>query len=246
MQSDYEPIKAKRTFEIVADLLKKKIFSGEYKVGDRLPSERDLCDLLAVSRSAVREAYHALELSGIVEIRKGNEGGAFIRYPTHKPITQSIRDFILLRKMSLSDMAEARSILEKDLAELAIERLQESDLLLLREKVDQAFEKTARKLPASEENVQFHVRFSEISRNPLLIMVYSSVMDLFILILKSVSPDYRVSHLVAEEHLRIISLLQAGQLKPLLDYMDQHIRESNSRLLEYARKNPVSNSVLLR
>ena len=75
----FKPPKIKRTFELIVEELKKEIFTGRYQPGDRLPSERSLAASLEVSRTAIREAYRALELSGIIEIRKGSEGGA-IKY----------------------------------------------------------------------------------------------------------------------------------------------------------------------
>ena len=86
MTVDYKPIKMKRTYEIVADLIKKKIFSSEYQVGDRLPSERDLAELVHVSRNSVREAYHALELSGVVKIRKALRVVPISRTPATNPL----------------------------------------------------------------------------------------------------------------------------------------------------------------
>lgn len=236
MSVNYEPIKTKRTYEIIADLIKKKIFSGQYQVGDRLPGERDLAALIEVSRNAVREAYHALELSGVVEIRRGIDGGAFIKDPNHKPITQSISDLLFLRKINLEDITGARLLLEKGMAELAIQQITDEDLSELKDWVDKAAAKLKAGIPAHDENVQFHIRLCQTARNPLLTMVYSSVMELLLLILKILPAKFEASRIVTEEHKKIITLLRAGRLDPLSAYLDQHIHEANNRLLTQLAK----------
>ncbi len=61
-----------RLYERVARDLSRKIAEGEYAVGRRLPSERDLAQAYAVSRPTIREAIIALELDGLVEVRLGS------------------------------------------------------------------------------------------------------------------------------------------------------------------------------
>ena len=236
MAIPYQPIRMRRTFEVIIDLLKEKIFSGEYHPGDRLPSERELAQLVEVSRSAVREAYHTLEILDIVEVRRGTEGGTFIKEPSHRPLTQSISDLIRLRRISLSDMTEARLMIEKDLATLAVERVSDGDLADLQLWVDRAFEKIRERIPAHEENIRFHIRLSEASHNFLLSMVYSSVMDLLLLTLRTLPASLEASRIIAEEHIRIISLLRDGNLVELLEFLDRHIRGSNKRLLLESEK----------
>lgn len=231
MATGYQPIKIKRTFEIVIDLIKEKIFSGEYQIGDRLPTERELSEMIEVSRNAVREAYHALEVIGIVEIRRGTEGGTFICDSTHRPITQTIRDLICLRRIRLDDMVEARMFLEKDIAVLAVERATGKDFEKLEAWQDKAFKQIEAKVPAHKENVGFHLCLAEIARNPILMMVYSSVMDLFLLLLHSIPADLEAATIMAEEHRKIISLLKAGNKEKLLTFMDSHIQGSNKRLM---------------
>ena len=235
MTSAFKPIRTKRTFEEIVELLKEKIFSGEFQPGDQLPTERDLAQMVQVSRSAVREAYHALELFGIVEIRKGVDGGTYIREPNNHSITQSINDLIRLRRISLDEMMEARVVLEKDLAALAIRRLTPEGLKKLENCIADSFAVLEKGLPAHTENVKFHLCIAELSGNKLLKMVYSSVMDLFTMVLHSAGANYEMSKVIAEEHLEILNLLKDGELKQLLKFLDVHVRGSNERLLEVTK-----------
>src|SRR5689334_1123222 len=74
----FRPIKTRRIFEEICDAIRARLISGELKAGDRLPSERELSEMLDVSRTALREAIRSLEIAGIVEMKKGSRGGAFI------------------------------------------------------------------------------------------------------------------------------------------------------------------------
>lgn len=239
MSNAFQPIKTKRTFEEIVELLKERIFSGEYQPGDRLPTERDLAQMVQVSRSAVREAYHALELFGIVEIRKGIDGGTFIKEPNHLSITQSINDLIRLQRISLDELMETRMVLEKDLAALAIRRTTPNDFKKLEACIAKSNEVLKQGLPAHKENIKFHLCLAEISRNKLLLMLYSSVMDLFNMVLKSAGADYEMSKVIAKEHQEIIRLLKKGDLKNLLVFLDGHIRGSNQRILEISKGRPI-------
>jgi len=67
-----EAVEARRLYRQIADQLRALIDSGEYAVGSRLPTERDLAEQLKVSRPTVREALIALEVEGRVRIRVGS------------------------------------------------------------------------------------------------------------------------------------------------------------------------------
>ncbi|WP_082721495.1 FadR/GntR family transcriptional regulator [Burkholderia latens] len=72
-----EAISGQRFYRLIAERIAKRIRSGEFPVGARLPAESDLAAGLQVSRSSVREALLALELSGYVEVRVGS--GVYVK-----------------------------------------------------------------------------------------------------------------------------------------------------------------------
>ncbi|CAC9204907.1 Pyruvate dehydrogenase complex repressor [Citrobacter werkmanii] len=59
-------------------MLRLMIIEKKYAVGGRLPPEREIADMLEVSRTVVREALIMLEIEGIVEVRRG--AGIFVWY----------------------------------------------------------------------------------------------------------------------------------------------------------------------
>src|SRR6266567_4102696 len=106
-----EAVEARRLYRQIADQLRALIDSGEYAVGSRLPTERDLAEQLKVSRPTVREALIALEVEGRVRIRVGS--GIYVIEPAAlaSPLPAMIEGpFELLR---------AREFIESAIAEQA-------------------------------------------------------------------------------------------------------------------------------
>src|SRR6185312_10296733 len=72
----FQAVATQRLYEQVAGQVTELVARGEFKPGDRLPPERDLAKMLAVSRPTEREAMIALEIAGLVEVRGG--AGTFV------------------------------------------------------------------------------------------------------------------------------------------------------------------------
>src|SRR5579871_6578142 len=94
----FDTVKNARLFEEICDQVKTQLSQGKIRPGDKLPPERALADQFGVSRAAVREALRALEVSGLIELRKGAKGGAFL-LPESEPLTQSLEDMIDLGRV---------------------------------------------------------------------------------------------------------------------------------------------------
>lgn len=68
-----------RAVDEISAQVRSMVADGRLKPGDRLPSERELAPRLQVSRNTLREALRTLEHAGLIEMRKGASGGAFVR-----------------------------------------------------------------------------------------------------------------------------------------------------------------------
>ncbi len=220
-------------------MLKDRIFAGEYGPGDRLPAEREAAEMLGVGRPAVREAYRALELIGIVKIRKGKQGGAFIIERDRQTVTETLSDLIRLRQVDMSHLTQARLVLETDVAELAIRRVGAAEIARLKTCVEAAIDRSKRGITASVENVQFHMLLGEMSGNPILSMMLSSTLDLLQMVIGAVAPGPEVSLANAEDHYAIINALQSGDFERLRPVLEDHIHRSNGELMRLAKRSPL-------
>jgi GntR family transcriptional repressor for pyruvate dehydrogenase complex len=155
-----------RLYERLVDGLVDYCEESGLKVGDRLPAERDLAQGLGVSRASLRQAIVALEVQGVLEVRRGD--GTFLRRPVRSGEPLSA---ILARQQRLPFVLEARSALEVKIVELAAQRRTREDL----DAMAKAIALAERELgshpddPAPLEPGQlFHQAIVRAARNPVL------------------------------------------------------------------------------
>lgn len=119
---DFREIQTSRVFEDICEQIRRQLASGQLKPGEKLPGERDLAAAFNVGRPAVREALRTLEISGIVSIQKGARGGAFICEGNTQIMTKALRDFMLLGRISIDNLREARIQIWGVVVKLACQR----------------------------------------------------------------------------------------------------------------------------
>lgn len=124
---DFKEIQTSRVFEDICDQIRGELASGRLKPGSKLPGERELALRFGVGRPAVREALRTLEISGIVTIQKGARGGAFICEGNTQIMTKALRDFMLLGRISIDSLREARIQIWSVVVKLACQRGTEQD-----------------------------------------------------------------------------------------------------------------------
>jgi len=173
----YKVVRTSRLYEQIVGQIEESIMKGTLKAGDQLPSERELALKFGVSRTAVREAVKALHEKGLVEAYSGR--GTFITNGTSQAVRQSID---LLMRMDQPGgsayLAEVRQILEPEIAALAATRIQEPQLVLMREAF--AVMNEALKDPDAyiEADLDFHLALAEAAENPLILSLLDSIVGL--------------------------------------------------------------------
>ena len=110
----FAPIAPQRAFEDIAAQIRDLVAGGKLKPGDRLPAERDLSAKFNVSRNTLREALRALELSGMIELRKGASGGAFVLPGNSGVVVNGLRDLYHLGAITPEHLTEARISISAD------------------------------------------------------------------------------------------------------------------------------------
>jgi DNA-binding FadR family transcriptional regulator len=165
-----EAVEARRLYRQVADQLRALIDSGEYRVGSRLPTERDLAEQLKVSRPTVREALIALEVEGRVRIRVGS--GIYVSEPAAHalslPAAEIEGPFELLR---------AREFMEGAIAEQAARVATAADIA----RIDASVEAMATVQHPGEASMihdrAFHVAIAGCLDNAVLVRVVGELFD---------------------------------------------------------------------
>jgi DNA-binding FadR family transcriptional regulator len=108
--------------ELVASQLRRRIIGGELDDGDELPREAELLEAFGVSRPSLREGLRILETEGLIRIRRGKVGGAVIQRPTARSTAYHVALTLQSRHATLSDLAQARAVLEPACAGIAAGR----------------------------------------------------------------------------------------------------------------------------
>ncbi len=173
----YTPIQSERLYEQIVQQIELRIVAGELKVGDQLPSERELAEQFAVSRTAVREAIKALREKGLVEIMVGR--GTFIANGTNGVVRHTID---MLMKFDTSkgfmNLVEVREVMEPEIAALAATRITDEYIAAMQE----AMEKMAAAIDNVEEFVEadldFHLALAEATQNPIIPALLDPIIDL--------------------------------------------------------------------
>ncbi len=173
----YKAIQTERLYEQIVQQIEQRFMSGELKVGDRLPPERELADQFGVSRTAVREAVKALRQKGLVEVLPGR--GTFITNSASEVVRHSLG---LLMKMAGSDgsldLVEVREIIEPEIAALSAIRANGDHILIMREAIanmDAALQDPDKFI---EADLDFHLELAEATQNVLIPTLIDSIVDL--------------------------------------------------------------------
>ncbi len=116
------PVRPKKSSEIVAGRLRLAIVSGQLAKGESLPVERDLIGSFGVSRATMREALRILETEGLLEVIRGAKGGARVVGPTLALAAHAVGMVLQAEGTQVADVQTARSIIEPPAARMVAER----------------------------------------------------------------------------------------------------------------------------
>lgn len=171
-------LKRNRLFDQIAEHLEKMIYSGELKVGDALPSERELMERFQVGRPAVREAMLWLNKKGLISVSGGER--ARVTEPDPKDILDQLSGsarFLLSRPQGVQLFQQTRLFVEVSLTREAAKvatatQLADLEALLKANLVgDDMFE-------FARTDDAFHFAIARISGNPVVTALYDGVLEL--------------------------------------------------------------------
>jgi DNA-binding FadR family transcriptional regulator len=176
----FEPALTKRAFDSIIDQVREQLRAGVLRPGQKLPSEREFAVQLGVSRNTVREAVRMLEIAGLVSLKKGAAGGAFITSSNSEALAQGLVDGLSLANFSIADLMEARIALESAIAKRASAEATSAHVEELRRLVEvaKAFEGPDQWALRLDAHVAFEKRMAEIAGNPILLLLQRPLLDL--------------------------------------------------------------------
>lgn len=166
-----EAIEPQRLYRQISDQLRKLIVDGEFQVGSRLPSERDLALQLGVSRPSLREALIALEVEGHIEVHMGS--GIYVR----RPSTLGESEIDLSTEEGPLELIRAREMIEGEVAQAAATNASEAQIEAIEQAFQAMIDDTEGGINPLQADRLFHIRVAEATGNSVLVGLVTQLFD---------------------------------------------------------------------
>ena len=187
----------------ILNLLRQK----ELKPGDKLPPERELAEMLGVSRPSLREALRALSIMKVVEVRQG--AGTYVTELKPEELVEHLEFVFMLDDSTMLQLFEARKIVETGNVSLAAERITDEELAALRACLQESERSVGDPEAFLLADVTLHEIITHAARNPLLERFMAGISSLSRASRKKTVPLARVAEETVEHHRQIVSALEA-------------------------------------
>ena len=227
----FTPVRTANAFEQTVERIGRAIKIGLLRPGERLPSERDLAELLALSRSTVREALRVLAEAGYLEARRGRGGGTFVAAVLPKLEARDPHDVLREIGARLPDTLRFRRVLETGAAELAAERATVDDCERLAELIDEAGTHHASDYPAYRAiDSRIHVTLAGIAGSLELVRAVTEVQATLSEVLNGIPRSEETITNSQAQHRRLLAALESRDRDAARVAMREHL-EGIERLL---------------
>lgn len=224
MAGSFEPIKVNNVVDQVIQCIIDSIIKGQYRAGDKLPTEYELMEELQVSRNSLREAMKILSAMGILEIKRGD--GTYICNQL-KPSMFDHAIYSLLYDMSSDkEMIELRYVMDEMILRFAIQNADETDIVKLKANIKEFEKAHANKEYGKAEKLdyEFHMLLIKSCKNKFFIHLMGGVYSIFENSMLQNIEYEKESSMVSTFHGNIVSCLESKDISSV----EQVIGESHS------------------
>ena len=221
----FTPVSSTKLYIQIYNQLHEAIVSGQYAVGEKLPSEKDLCMMFNVSRVPVREALCALELNGLIDSMQG--AGYYVKKLSSAP-GEPMED------VEPQDIIRARMILEPDVARLAAEQINEEQRAELRDIITRFKQEAELDVYTTAVDKEFHLFLARTSGNTLYLramkMIFQTMEQrMWELILNRTVATQKYREQNNREHLHIAQAVLDGRSDDAYAFMKNHMEQLYER-----------------
>ena len=204
----FAPVSVARASSSIADQIRQAIITGRLAEGERLPPERELAEQFGVSRVTVRDALRALEAMGLIEVRVGARGGAFVTVPTGSIVGQTMSDMMMMSAVTPEDIVEARLVVELGTVTLACARATDEDLAAMRALDERAEAALKAKTYTRELSWDFHALVAKAAHNGAIEGLTNSFRSSLSMHPIRTREGAKAHALSVEEHERILAAIE--------------------------------------
>ena len=220
-----------KIYEQIADIILESIKSGEYQVGDKLPSIQKLGQQYGVSVASVREALNALRTIGIIEMKQGY--GTFIKQiePTFFELGDKFTSLD-----QITELLELREIVESATVEKAAIHRNEADLVSLKKALDEMGEAVTDGTSGEKADLQFHLSIARAAKNSLLVELLNNISELMQDSMEETRKIFiyskqKTMNKLHEEHVIIYNAIVEQNATNAVKAMESHLLEVKETIL---------------
>ena len=223
----------------IARQLREAISNAVWMPGERLPTELELGETFDVSRATAREALKLLSATGMVVTTRGGSGGTFVAVPDSEEVAEQLSDAIRLwyrvGNVTLSDVDEARWVLEMHCVDMAARRATPEDLEAIRKPVEAARDFEMDIADWLDLDLEFHTAVTKAAKNKILELAMMSV-HLSRPATNTVFVELLGRETVMKQHEAIYLAIAAGDPEAARDAFQNHVT-----YLDEVRKEALTN-----
>lgn len=220
---DVKPVGRKSIYEEIVLQIRKMLENGELLPGDKLPPERSLAEMFAVSRNTVREAIKTLAEQNVLESRQG--AGTFVRELSSGGLLPDFARIVTDEGAAVRDVFEVRKILEPEIAAMAAQNASPGEITRLEAAIVEQEAALREGRIAGTHDQRFHRLLAEASGNDVLRAMVGALHDDF--------TESRADELQSEErqraslaaHRAIVDAVKNGYVMQAEKAMREHLEE---------------------
>jgi DNA-binding FadR family transcriptional regulator len=233
-----DAVRRPASHELVLEQVRRAIQLGRFDAGTRLPSERELAQQFGVSRTTVREALRVLQGEGLVEVRRGRNGGSVVVSP--RASRAQLARHLSRRLAEIEVVVDFRLIVEPAAARLAAERRTRRDVSRLRGLVAAMDELVAGPDGAPSRffalDSELHHGIATASRNAMLV---AAVDDVRAQLFAPIGGIFLALHPTANElHGELVQAIEEREAGAAEATMREHIALTRDAMYELAGQPP--------
>jgi DNA-binding FadR family transcriptional regulator len=212
------------SYQEVYNIVEGEILARRLKLGDKLPSETELAEMLGVNRSTVREGIRLLEQTGLVRRRQGRR--LYVSRPRYAELSTRMSRAMIMHQIVFREVLELLEVLEPLAARLAAKRIDAEQLELLEANVLTTETAVADGKPLVDHDIKFHALVVEAAGNRALSMAREPVgLLLFPAFDRVTRPVRQAPRRLAEAHRAILEAIRRRDADEAELWMKRHIAD---------------------
>ncbi|MGH8786170.1 MAG: FadR/GntR family transcriptional regulator [Cupriavidus necator] len=229
--------KRQKLSDVIVEDVKRWIVAERKQPGDRLPNEKELIELFGYSKSTVREALKALEVRGLIAIRTGPGGGAYLQQVSVEHASEPLRNFLHFHHLDGHHIYQLRKVLEPELAVSVVGRLTPEQLARLEENIrlcaHEPTDEDEQRIQRVAE-LEFHSLLAESCPNPVLSFMCRFLNDLLrdLVVYKNALDHRHFGEVNVDFHSQLVAAYRKEDAEEVHRLMTEHMIDAEAHMHE--------------